>query len=608
MRKNLFITTALIVLCLIIIGLSACNWNLQEDSSGSISNEKTAIVKNGVAHYSIVYPKNASTAVHSAVDNFQRAIYDITGVKLSRIDDENAVSDGSEKYILIGDTTLPETAEVKLMLADSANPYAIVKKGKHIVIAATDDTALNDAVNRYAKDFVSDYDQMTNTLYFLGTIGIYEPAFKGFDLNEIARYCIVYSETPGGMYAVAERLQEEIKTKTGIEIPIYLDTQHNSGLYEILIGHTNRALSQDVYAESAYVMAYGVTVKDASMQIACGGTFSARKGVEEFAKSFLTIGTTWLDEGEHVALSANLAPNSVPHTAGTTARIMTLNIMPDRLGSQKYPNVLTVNDRVEILAGMLIRYTPDVIGMQETCEVWEEQIPYYLDVIKADYGINYNIVLNSYNGLNNYNPIIYRGDKYRLDFAKFDPYEYEKTLALKRGYYIRGVSQVKLTEKSNGTTFIVVNSHWDEGSGTSTNPKYPERTQYCADGELAIINAYKEKYPDVMIFATGDFNSHRPHIATIFKAFLQSVKGSVASELAKQDGTLIATGGYHCNDNTRISEDVPREDISTHANDFIDHIVGTNGSFTVLRHDTILGNYCHVMTDHMPVYTDVSFK
>ena len=607
MSKNLFITTALIVMCLIIVGLSACNWNLQEDS-GSISKEKTAIVKNGAAHYSIVYPKNASPAVYSAVDNFQSAIYDITGVKLSRIDDENAVSDGSEKYILIGDTTLPETAEVKLMLADSASPYVIVKKGKHIVIAATDDTALNDAVNRYAKDFVSDYDQTTNTLYFWGTDAIYGPAFKGFDLNEIARYCIIYSETPGGMKPVARLLQNEIKEKTGFLIPIFSDTQHNSGQYEILIGHTNRELSCEVYADNAYIMEYGVTVKEASLQIACGGTFSARKAVEKFTEKVLSSGDTRLSEGKYAYLSAKLAPNSVPHTAGTTARIMTLNIMPDILGAQEYPNVLIVNDRVEILAGMLIQYTPDVIGMQETCEVWEKQIPYYLDVVRDSYGIDYNIVLNSYNGLNNYNPIIYREDKYNLDFAKFEPYDYEIEPAAKRGYYIRGASQVKLTEKSNGTTFIVVNSHWDHGGGTSTKPTNPWKTQECADGELAIINAYKEKYPGVMIFATGDFNSHRPHIATIFKAFLQNVNGSVASELAKQNGTLIATGGYHCNDNTKISEDVPRENISTHANDFIDHIVGINGSFNVLRHDTILVNYCHVMTDHMPVYTDVSFK
>ena len=205
MRKNLFIITALIVLCLIIVGLSACNWNLQENSGGSISNKKIAIVKNGAAHYTIVYPKNASPAVYSAVDNFQSAIYDVTGVRLSRIDDENAVRDGSEKYIIIGDTTLPETAEVKSMLADSANPYAIVEKGKHIVIAATDDTALNDAVNRYANDCVGDYDQTTNTLYFMGTNGMYGPAFRGFDLKEISRYCIIYSEKPSGM-VVAARL------------------------------------------------------------------------------------------------------------------------------------------------------------------------------------------------------------------------------------------------------------------------------------------------------------------------------------------------------------------------------------------------------------------
>ena len=28
---------------------------------------------------------------------------------------------------------------------------------------------------------------------------------------------------------------------------------------------------------------------------------------------------------------------------------------------------------------------------------------------------------------------------------------------------------------------------WDHGSGTSSNPTYPERTQYCADGESIFI-------------------------------------------------------------------------------------------------------------------------
>ena len=607
MKRFLCIAIVLFTVFMSTLVLPSCDL-VPQDNSHSIPGKRTAIIENGVAHYSIVYPKKASGNVFSAVNNFQHAIYDVTGINLTMTDDENVTTDGSEKYILFGDTALPESVEVKAMLADSTDPYAILEKGNHIVVAAKNDAALADAVRHYADEFVSDYDKTSNTLYFLGTDAIREPAFKGFDLNEIARYCIIYSETPGGLRSVANLLQNGIKEKTGIKIPVYSDTQRISGPYEILIGHTNRELSQDVYADGAYVMQYGVTVKGASLQIACGGTFSARKAVEKFINRFLSIGKTWLGEGVNIALSEDLAPTDVPHTTGTTARIMTLNIMPDILGAQTYPNVLSVNDRVEILAGMLVKYTPDVIGLQETCEVWEKQIPYYLDAVRDGYGIDYDVVLNSYNGLNNYNPIIYREDKYNLDFAKFEPYDYEKTPALNRGYYVRGASQVKLTEKSNGTTFIVVNSHWDHGGGTSTNPTNPWKTQECADGELAIIEAYKKQYPGVMIFATGDFNSHRPHIATIFKEFIQNVDGAVASDLAKQSGTLIVTGGYHCNDNYKISEDVPREEVSTHTNDFIDHIVGTNGNFKVLRHDTILVNYCHVMTDHMPVYADVSFK
>lgn len=607
-KKFFCMTLVIIIVCLCTLGLSSCDLISLENNAGSSLGEKTAIVENGVAKYSIVYPQNAPMIISKAAYNFQSIIFNVTGINLPVTDDGNVTNDGSQKYILIGNTALPESAEIKATLANSIDPYAILKKGNNIVVVAKDNSALADAVRHYGEEFVSDYDKTANTLYFLGTDAILVPDFKGFDLTEISRYCIIYSQTPAGMRSAAKLLQDEIKEKTGVKLPIYSETERVCGLYEIIIGHTNRELSRDVYADNAHIMQCSVSVKGASLQMACGGTFSAKKCVEGFAEKFLLQGKTRLDEGEHANLYAELAPNNVPHTSGTTARIMTLNIMPDILGAQKYPNVLPVNDRAEILAGMLIQYTPDVIGLQETCAVWEKLIPYYLDVIQDSYGIDYDIVLNSYNELNNYTPIIYREDKYILDFAKYEPYDYERTPALKRGYYVRGASQIKVTERANGTTFIVVNSHWDHGSGTSKNPTHPERTQYCADGELAIINAYKEKYPDVRIFATGDFNSHRPHIAVIFEDFLEQVDGEIASELAKRDGTLLVTGGYHCNDNYKISEGVPREQISTHSNDFIDHIVGTNGNFKVLRHDTILVNYCHILTDHMPVYADIKFE
>lgn len=615
MKKFYCIASVLLMVLLGALLLSSCSSPVQESGSaptqetgGVILDEKTSIVENGVAKYFIVYPQNASASVRRAALNFQQAVCKLTGVNLPLTDDEALVMGDNQNYILIGDTVLPASEEVKSLLADSADSYAILKAGNHIVVAAKEDAVLPDAVSHYEDEFMGDYDPVTNTLYFIGTDDVPEPAFTGFDLAELARYRIVYSETPAGLRATALLLQKEIKAKTGIKIPVYADTQRIPGAYEILIGQTNRELSRDVYAGCGYVMQYGVTVRGASLQMACGGTFSARKCVEQFVESFLAEGNAQLNEGVHTELSAELASTSVPHTEGTTARIMTLNIMPDILGAQEYPNVLSVNDRVEILAGMLINYTPDVIGLQETCEVWEKQIPYYLDVVRDNYGIDYDIVLNSYDGLNNYTPIIYREDKYTLDFAKYEPYEYDIASAIKRGYYIRGASQIKVTEKNSGTTFIVVNSHWDHGGGTSSNPTNPQYTQYCADNEAAIIAAYKAEYPDVRIFATGDFNNHRPHIKVIFKEFISEVNGQVASELAKADGTLIVTGGYQCNDNLLIEEDVPREAISSHSKDFIDHVVGMNGKFKVLRHDTILVNYCHVMTDHMPVYADIMFQ
>ena len=567
-------------------------------------NKKTAVVENGKAVYSIVYPQGASSETMSAVFNFWNAIYKATGVSLPMLSEADAVC--GERYVLFGDTAFTESAQVRELMTAEGDPYSITEKGSYIVVVASSDEALNYAVKHYEADLLKDIDKGTNTLYFMGTAMESAPDFRGFDLSRIDRYSIVYSSA-AGLYDAAVLLRAEIEEKTGVSLPMYADNQRVEGHYEILVGKTDRELSEEVYSNAEYIMQYRVFVGGASMQIACGGAFSARKCVERIAETFLAGSETLLGEGSYGTLASVLNPTSVAHVEGTTARIMSLNIMPDRLGKQKYPNVLSVSERAEIFAGMLISYTPDVIGLQETCEVWEAQIPYFLEVLREGYGLDYAFVLGSYNGLNNYCPIIYRQDKYTLDFAKYQPYDYDLKKAMERGYYVRGASQIKLTEKGTSTTFIVVNSHWDHGGGTSTNPTNPQYTQYCADNEAAIVNGYKLQYPDVRIFMTGDFNNHRPHIATVLSEFLVTVNGSISSDLAREAGTLIVKGGYQSNENYLIDEDVPRTEISTQTNNFRDHVIGTNGGFRVLRHDTILVNYCHVLTDHMPVYADIQF-
>ena len=578
-----------------------------EDAEDEPMEAPTAIVENGVALYSIVYPDGASLDTMNAVYGFWNAIYSLTGVNLTMMSEVNATVGGNEKYILIGNTAFPQSDTVRAGLENTSDGYAVVEQGGYIVVAAKSESDLQYAIAHYEAECLDRYDSGSKTLYFQSTERAPSPDFFGFDLSQISRYSIIYGEEIDGLYSVARLLQTEIEKKTGMTVPIYSDTQKNEGYYEIIVGKTRRELSRKVYSNSPYIMNFRMFVENSSLQIACGGTFSARKGAERFVEEILNGNADVWAEGSHGMLADVLASASVPPVDGTDVRIMTLNIMPDRLGAQKYPNVLSVNDRAEIFAGMLVAYTPDVIGLQETCNVWAEQIPYYLDVIRDGYGIDYDFVLESYNGLNNYCPIVYREDKYSLDFAKYEPYAYDIEKALARGYYIRGASQIKLTDKKTGNTFIVVNSHWDHGGGTSTAPTDPQYSQYCADNEAEIVNRYKAQYPDVRIFMTGDFNNHRAHISDILEDFLVTVGGSIASDVARKSGTLVVKGGYQCNDNYLIDENVPREQISSHSNDFIDHVIGANGDFKVLRHDTILVNYCHVLTDHMPVYADIKF-
>ncbi len=562
------------------------------------------LMENGTPLYSIVYPQTTSTTVQNAVFALWNALYTATGVYFPMLSDAEAASRNG-RFLLIGNTALPESAEVKKTLSDAV-PYAITSVGSQMVIVGATDEALRLAVNHYASRLSRDYDASSETLVFEG---LEDDASTpvGFSLAELSRYSIVYAAAPNGLLDSAKLLQAEILKKHGVKLPIYADSNKIAESCEILIGQTNRSLSQSIYADASYLMRYEAIVGGASLQLACGGPFSARKCVERLSEAFLSNKTAILGEGVYSHCTADLSTTGYPISEGATARIMTLNMMTEALGIEKYPNVLPATERVEILAGMLIRYTPDVIGLQEFCSVLEAQTPYYLDLLKTRYGLSYEFTLATHNGLPNQCPVLYRPDRYTLDFARYDSYSYADETALKNGFYLRGASQVKLTSKENGSTFILLNSHWDHGSGTSTNPTKPERTQYCADAEAALVEQYRALYPDVRIFLTGDFNNHRPHIAIIFREFLAELGGIAADELARKSGTLLVSGGYQCSDNFRMSDDVPRQEISTHPNDFIDHVIGINGGFRVLHHNTILTNYCHVMTDHLPVYADIQF-
>ena len=336
--------------------------------------------------------------------------------------------------------------------------------------------------------------------------------------------------------------------------------------------------------------------------------FCARKAVEYMNSNLLTSSNKnkTLSKGSYTG--KNLGGASVSAERGTDVCIMTLNIMPYVLGEAEYANALPVRERAEIFAGMLISYAPDVIGLQEADFKWQEQIPYYIDVLNDKYGMGYDFVLSTYNGKNSYTPMIYRADKYDALVCKHQHYDYHTSSANKNGVYLRGAAQLVLQNKTKADErFVVINAHWDHGGQTTTaNPQYMNEN---ATSEAAIVNEYKLLYPNTRIFCIGDFNSHR-YNGVFFRQFCSDISGTVSSDAARTSGTLKVAGGYH---GSVPPENGTRADGNPTTGSFIDHIVFTSSSTSVktsvLRHDTLYGTsgYYHIISDHCPVYADFDF-
>ncbi len=430
---------------------------------------------------------------------------------------------------------------------------------------------------------------------------------SAFHKDTIKKYQIVYASQPIGLESVATALQEAIKTSTGYTLPIYRDTGSTETTLEILIGNTNRSLSQSCYEKSSHIMQYEMVVGEHKLQMAVGGPFSGKKCVEAFTSQILSK-TGNIADGTYC--KTNLATTTKSLTSGADVRIMSSNILAYQWGEQDYDNVYPVATRCEIYIGILLNYLPDVAGVQEADQPWMDALPYYLETVAKKEGVAYTLLHDSvvHNGKTvvNFTPILYRSDKYTVDETgcKIFAANYQNSFCQRVGTY------AKFTKKADSSKqFIVVNTHWAHET--------EERIMSCVNEEATLVNTLKAQYPSLPIFCTGDYNSNPARKPTnesdmadrktrdqYFLEFVDKVSGKIASDLAKEKGALLVSGGCHGSAST-MSEDNLRAVNSI----FIDHIVCTGGNYNVLVHDTIVNkNYSHVMTDHSPIYADFSLK
>ena len=246
-------------------------------------------------------------------------------------------------------------------------------------------------------------------------------------------------------------------------------------------------------------------------------------------------------------------------------------------------------ERAEIFAKILVDYTPDFIGIQEADNIYTSVLPYYYEVIYQTYGIEYSSTKTTLNGSPIANYILYRSDKYTLDYQKADLPLYAATFS---DLHHSVLSSAKFTDISDPTIEIaILSAHWHWQTEAEASEWGFAMQEFDADQMASEYKAIQAKYPNAKIFCTGDFNSHR--FSTQFSSqgaylnmFLREINGEIASTVAKRNDVLVPS--------------------FTLNGRYIDHIIGAKGTFDVLCHSGT-NNRSNDLTDHQPVYADIQF-
>ncbi len=549
------------------------------DTAPELDTSTVEVIKNGEAMYSVVYPENCSDVLSSAVDDFVSKIQTSTGSSIICIKDSQATQENG-KYILIGQTCFAQSSASLDSLSKNSDAYTIEKANEHIVIAGHYDSAIISALSYFIDTLMpKNYDTNTKTLT------LEEWCFDGSDAipasfisKDIKKYTIVYSSTEGGYEEIAKGLHDRIKTSKGVEIPVVKDTEAPEAPHEILIGKTNRYLSSKCYESGTYLMEYKMVVEKGQLQIVCGGLYSARSAVNKLVSTVIKNDNE-LATGTH--LQGDLAKESVSPTKGTDVRIMSVNVLDERAITQHSRFPASVQ-RAEILAKILVDYTPDIIGVQEMDRNYHEPLQSYFKIIKDTYGIKYSMILEKSDGKINSSPIIYRSDKFKLDYQKFTVVPY--LIGMQSDEYSNGISSAKFTSIQDPTLEVaLLSTHWHwEKEGVSDTPKqYHDAT--CMANEFKYLEA---TYPNAHIFCTGDFNSHRFQNKYL-NQLIDDINGEISSSIAIDKGVFQTS--------------------FMHQGQLIDHIIGKKGTFDVLLHAPAK-NKSENLTDHQPIFADICFE
>ena len=481
---------------------------------------------------------------------------------------------GSE--ILLGYTNRPESREV--MESIGYDDFAIVTKGDKIVVAAHREERLQQAVTYLCENLLKiESDENGNSSFvYLGDYSFVSQE-RGFFFNaqnKLADYSIIYRQDSAVLKGAAEELQARIKEYCGIEIKVASDSSPETS-QEIVLGRTNRALSQKYFAKEtgAYSFASVIVAEDQKLLIGSATDETTVLAVQRFAEEYIQSEYSYtfnldaeidlLDTGYSFSESPELAEDA-------EMRIMSFNILCELWDSK----AKDVESRMKIVLATLLTYSPEVVGLQEVSDKCYQSLN---PLFEGTYAF---VDTKTEKGKTNFSPLAYNVEKVTLLEHGV------KTLASGNNPSLRVISWGYFERKSDGERFFVANTHWDLTAMPESRTK-----QAIEMGDFAV--AMKEKY-NCPVITVGDYNtqSHQEQ----FQTYLDHSKLSDAGLTAKVINRNFKS-------THKLFEDpVPAPDTLA-----IDHIFYSS-DIEALYYNMLIDKTVIDASDHFPVYADIRFK
>ncbi len=575
-----------LLMCIaMLFGMVACNGlngdkDTQDGADSGESVERIKLVEDGKAVYTVIYPNDADPNVLSAMRAFINKVKEVTGVTLPNKSDYvrfGQTRDPDAKEILFGKTNYDETQEILSGL--HADEYVIKAVDEKIVIVSTEDSYLLAAVNYFSKNLIQqnlEGAEDSRTLYFEEYHFMAEGADKVLNISgkPIQDYTIVYESEREGYRDVATRLRDAIAKFTGYSLPVVSDALRAEGDCEILVGNTNRKLSEKCYKNFVDWLTYKVVVESDKLQIVSGGPFSARICVDEMSIMLFAAPGNLISSGTY--LEKDMRTAAAPLSEGADVRIMTANVLTSWWGEDTDPSIPPAIQRAEIAAAALMLYKPDVVGLQEAQTPLKDALAPYMEILSEKYGLEYSMLHTSYENKQNLTSVLYRSDVLTVKDNGVYVYSF-----FSRNYHMRNITWAVFQKGTE--QFMVANTHWsweDE-----------DRMQACADELTTFVNEKRAAY-NMPIFTTGDYNA-KHEVSAHLEEYLANADVKCLQLQAKESGVLANECGG-CN-----AVGTPRT-----GGNYIDHIIGC-GNYTVLRYETVTGSMVHWLSDHAPHYADV---